>query len=33
MWTESRGLHFISDFPAPDGEPQDAVIEYAFERA
>ncbi len=29
---ESRGLHFMSDFPAPDpAERHDTVIEYAFE--
>ncbi len=32
--TESRGLHFMSDFPAPDAsERHDTVLDYAFERA
>ncbi len=32
--TESRGLHYLTDFPEPDpAEAHDTVIEYAFEEA
>ncbi len=32
--TESRGLHFMTDFPAPDeSERHDTVLDYAFEPA
>ncbi len=32
--TESRGLHFMTDFPASDeSERHDTVVDYAFEPA
>ena len=34
MRTESRGLHYMTDFPEPDpAQRHDTVIEYAFEEA